>query len=744
MATLLYRLGRASFRHRKLVIAVWLAVLAAAIAAMSLFGGVGKVNDDFTIPGSESQQALDIMGRQFPGSAGTSAQLVFRAPPGHTVTEAHYARAIDAALAQAARAPQVVEATPPQKAGTVSADQRVAVAQVSYAVVKDDLHAGSLDALDAAAQPARTAGLDVDLGGAALGGGGAQPGAQDLIGVAVAVIVLAITFGSLLAAGMPLLSALVGVVAGVAGVLALTGVADISSTALTLALMIGLAVGIDYALFIVTRHRSQLAQGDDPEHAAGLAAGTAGGAVVFAGLTVVIALAGLSVVGIPFLTVMGLSGALAVVAAVAVALTLLPAILGFAGHRLAPKSGSRAAHREQAAAAGTEKAANAGERWVRLATAKPWLTVLAVLAALGALAWPAKDLTLALPDNGSAPAHTSQRAAYDTIDTAFGPGFNGPLIVLADTRGSDAPREAAQAIAGDLKKLDNVATVAPPALNAAGNYAIIQVVPRSAPDTRATEDLVTTIRTKEPTMAKETGASIQVTGKTAVSIDVSSQLSSALVPFGAVIVGLSLLLLLVVFRSLLVPLKAALGFLLSIAATFGATVTVFQNGHLQSLIGADGATPIASFLPVVVMAVLFGLAMDYEVFLVSRIHETYTHTRRPLHAIHQGARHSARVVTAAALIMVSVFAAFVHSESMILKQIAFALALGVLIDAFIIRMTLVPAVLALTRHAAWWLPAWLRRRLPDLDIEGARLTQTPRSPENESLDLHPLAPAERG
>ncbi|MGW2173367.1 MMPL family transporter [Streptomyces sp. NPDC001705] len=726
MATLLYRLGRASYRHRRLVIALWLAAVAAVIAAMSLFGGVGKLDDDFSIPGSESQQALDTMGREFPGTAGTSAQLVFTAPAGHKATEPSYAAAIDAALARAAGAPQVVEVTPPEQSGTVSADHRVAVAQVSYDVVKDDLRSGSLSALDAAAAPARTAGLTVDLGGAALGGGGAQPGAQDLIGVVVAVIVLALTFGSLLAAGMPLLTALAGVGVTVAGVLALTGVADISPTALTLALMIGLAVGIDYALFILSRHRSQLAQGDAPEHAAGLAVGTAGSAVVFAGLTVIIAMAGLSVVGIPFLTVMGLAAALAVFTAVAVALTLLPAVLGIAGVRLVPKPGSRAADRERAVATGptTGRAANAGEKWVRLVTAKPWLTVLAVLGVLGALAWPAKNLTLSLPDNGSAPAHTSQRAAYDTIDTAFGPGINGPLIVLADTNRAAAPAEAVRVIATQLKALPDVAAVAPPALNKAGTYALVQVIPASAPDAEATQDLVTAIRDKETSLAKATGASIRVTGKTAVSIDVSAQLSAALVPFGAVVVGLSLLLLLVVFRSIVVPVKAALGFLLSIAATFGATVTVFQNGHLQGLVGADGAIPIASFLPIVVMAVLFGLAMDYEVFLVSRIHETYTRTRSPLQAIHTGARHSARVVTAAALIMISVFAAFVHSESMILKQIAFALAFGVLIDAFVVRMTLVPTVLALTRHAAWWLPAWLRTRLPDLDIEGARLVRT--------------------
>ncbi|RRR75454.1 MMPL family transporter [Streptomyces sp. RP5T] len=725
MATLLYRLGRASYRRRKLVISLWLVFLVAVIAVMSLFGGVGKLNDEFAIPGSESQQALDAAGREFPGTAGTSAQLVFSAPSGHKVTEPRYMAAIDAAVAKAAEAPQVVKVTPPQQIGGVSADQDVAVAQVTYDVAKEDLRAGSLEALDAAVKPAADARLDVAVGGAAFAGGGAEPGPHDLIGVIVAVIVLTITFGSLLAAGMSLLTALVGVVAGVASVLALAGIADISSTALTLALMIGLAVGIDYALFVLTRHRSQLSEGDDPEHAAGIATGTAGGAVVFAGLTVIIAMAGLSVVGIPFLTVMGLAAALSVFAAVAVALTLLPAFFGVAGRRLAPKTGSRAARRENAshADADTSRSANAGERWVRLATAKPWLTVLMVVAALGALAWPARSMSLAMPDNGSASTQTSQRAAYDTIDKAFGPGFNGPLIVLADTGRSAAPKRTAAAIAQDLQKLEGVASVTPPAFNASGTYGIIQVIPKSAPDSKATEALVATIRDKKPAIEKDTGASIRVTGKTAVSIDLSSQLSAALVPFGGVVVGLSLLLLLVVFRSFVVPLKAVFGYLLSIAATFGATVAVFTGGHLQGLVGAEGTTPIASFLPVVVMAVLFGLAMDYEVFLVSRIHENYSHTRKPLHAVHQGGRHSARVVTAAALIMTSVFAAFVYNESMILKQIAFALTLGVLIDAFVVRMTFVPAFLALTRHTAWWLPRWLRTRLPDLDIEGARLNR---------------------
>ena len=744
MATLLYRIARGAFRRRRSVLAIWLAAAAATIALMAAFGGAGKINQTFTVPGSQSQQALDRMKQEFPAASGTSAQIVFTVPAGEHVTDPAAEKAMASVLAAAAKAPEVSAVVSPLQSGAISAQRTAAIAQVEYQVTGSDLKTSSLDALQSAVADAPHAGVAVEVGGPAFSNSPVNPGAEDLIGVLVAMVVLAITFGSLLAAGMPLLTALFGVVIAVAGVLAFTSVVDISSTALTLALMIGLAVGIDYALFIVTRHRSQLAQGMEPEESAGLALGTAGSAVLFAGLTVVIAMAGLSVVGIPFLTVMGLCAAGAVFVAVAVALTLLPAIFGFAGRRLIPKPDSRTARREAAvaSAAASAKPANGAERWVRLATRRPLVTVLIVVAGLAVLAWPARNMNLALPDNGTAASSSSQRIAYDTISKEFGPGFNGPLLILADTSHTNNPTNAADRIAGSLQSLPDVGAVTRPIVSQSGGSALIELIPKSSPSAQATKDLVTTIRNDTGSLQSATGASIAVTGTTAVGIDVSSKLGSALLPFALVVVGLSLILLLLVFRSFVVPIKAAAGFLLSVGAGFGLVVGLFQQGHLDRLIGVDTTGPVTSFLPIILMAVLFGLAMDYEVFLVSRMREDYVHHRDPIAAVHTGARNAGRVVTAAALIMFSVFASFITSDSMILKQIAFALAVGVLLDAFVVRMTLVPAVLALTGRAAWWLPRWLERRLPNLDIEGESLqrhhTSTAESDQHQdaAISLH--------
>ena len=723
MASLLYRIARAAFRKRRLVLAIWLAAAAAVIVCMAAFGGAGKINQTFTVPGSQSQQALDRMKQEFPAASGTSAQIVFTVPAGQQVTDPAAEKAMAAVLAAAAKAPEVAGVISPLQSGAISEPRTAAIAQVEYTVTGSDLKTSTLDALKSAVAAAPHAGVTVEVGGAAFNNSPVNPGAEDLIGVLVAVVVLAITFGSLLAASMPLLTALFGVVIAVAGVLAFTGVVDISSTALTLALMIGLAVGIDYALFIVTRHRSQLAQGIEPEESAGLALGTAGSAVLFAGLTVVIAMAGLSVVGIPFLTVMGLCAAAAVFVAVAVALTLLPALLGFADRRLIPKPDSRTARREAAVAAtpSSSKAANGAERWARLATRRPLITIVIVVAGMAVLAWPARSMNLALPDNGTAPSSSSQRVAYDTISADFGPGFNGPLLILADTSKSGDATTSADAVAKSLSTLPDVVAVTRPVISQTGGAALIELIPKSSPSAQATKDLVNTIRNDSVSLQSATGASIAVTGTTAVGIDVSSKLGSAMLPFALVVVGLSLILLLLVFRSFVVPIKAAAGFLLSVGAGFGLVVGLFQEGHLDRLIGVDTTGPVVSFLPIILMAVLFGLAMDYEVFLVSRMREDYVHHRDPIAAVHTGARNAGRVVTAAALIMFSVFASFVTSDGMILKQIAFALAVGVLLDAFVVRMTLVPAVLALTGRAAWWLPRWLEKRLPNLDIEGESL-----------------------
>ncbi|MER5533045.1 MMPL family transporter [Streptomyces mirabilis] len=785
MPAFLHRLGRLAFRHRRRMLALWLALVAAAVVCMTAFGGTGKLDNTFAIPGSESQRALDRMKTDFPTFSGTSAQIVFTATDGQKVTGPADSARIRAALDAAGSAPQVANVVSPFDAHTISADGTTAVAQVRYEVPQSALEPYALDELKSAVAGANQQGMRVDVGGSAFGNAPSESHRSDIIGVGVALVILTLTFGSLLTAGIPVVTALFGVATAIFGALSLTGTVSISSTAQSLALMIGLAVGIDYALFIVSRHRFHLAHGMEPEESAALAVGTAGSAVVFAGLTVVIAMTGLTVVGIPYLTAMGLAAAGAVLIAVLVATTLLPAVLGFAGTRLTPGPGSRAMRREQAVggagedadggagdsvvsatsanvpsgtgdnvASGTGEivasrtgergmsrtgehvagtAANAAERWFRLVTRRPLLTLVAVVASLGALAWPAHDMRLALPDNGTAPSSSSQRIAFDRVGEKLGPGFNGPLLVLADTSHSSDPTTAAQHVAATIGELPDVATVGKPVANPATHTALIQVIPDSEPSDPATKTLVNTIRDDRAAILRDTGATVQVTGSTAVSVDVAAKLNSALIPFAAVVIGLSLLLLLLVFRSLVVPLKAAAGFLLSIAATLGAVVGVVQLGHLGSLIGVDTTGPVSSFLPIILLAVLFGLAMDYEVFLVSRMRESYLRTGNPLGAVHGGARHSGRVVTAAALIMTSVFAAFLTSDSTMLKQIAFALAAGVLLDAFVIRMTFVPAVLALTRHAAWWLPKWLERRLPDLDIEGDRLGPAHAVPESVPL-----------
>lgn len=744
MSRLLYRLGRFAFRRRGPVAASWVLLLGIVITLVVTVGG--EFDDEFTIPGSESQIGLDLLAAASPAAAGASGQIVFIAPGGESVTDPANAATIGAALARAGQVADVASVADPFATQAVSVDGRAALASVQYDVEPFALAGDALTQLQAAVAPAEAAGLTVQVGGSAFSATTVEVGPVELIGVLVAVLVLALTFGSLLAAGMNLVTALIGVGVGLAGLLAVSGTITVSSTAPTLALMIGLAVGIDYTLFILSRHRTQLAAGVEPEESAGLAAGTAGSAVVVAGLTVVIAISGMAVVGIPFLTVMGLAAAFTVVVAVGVALTLLPALMGFAGARLTPKPGSRAARREQRAAAHDTAADGArstlGVRWGRLVTRRPAVTVVVSLGILATLAVPALQLRLALPDNSSQAVGTPARDTYDAVSDYFGPGVNGPLLVLIDgldpATAQDQAAAVALAIGGtptgppgqNTGGLDDV-VLASPQLLSDGRTAIVQVVPASGPQDEATTQLVADLRALAPSLEEQTGADLAVTGQTAIAIDVSDRLAGALLPFAVTVVGLALLLLLLVFRSILVPVKAAAGFLLSVGASFGSVVAVFQRGWLNGLLGVSGTGPIISFMPIILMAVLFGLAMDYEVFLVSRMREEHLQGRAPRAAVIGGMRSAARVVTAAALIMFVVFASFVTIDDVVVKAIAFGLAVGVFVDAFVVRMTLVPALLVLLGRSAWWLPAGLARVLPDLDVEGARLTATNPVPERE-------------
>ncbi|MER5839477.1 MMPL family transporter [Streptomyces prasinus] len=730
MATLLYRLGRFAFRRRHFTALFWVALL--ALAGVAAAGAPVAGNSSFSIPGTEAQKAFDVLEERFPGASadGATARVVFKAPAGEKMTDAGNKAIVQDTVGELSDGSEVARVTDPYQGGGVSEDGTVAYASVSYRVSGMELEESSRDSLEDAAESARDAGLTVEVGGDALQAVPAT-GATEIIGIGVAAVVLVITFGSLVAAGLPLLTALIGVGIGVASITALASALELGSTTSILATMIGLAVGIDYALFIVSRYRAELAEGREREDAAGRAVGTAGSAVVFAGLTVVIALVGLSVVNIPMLTKMGIAAAGTVAIAVLIALTMVPALLGYAGRRVraAGEKGKRRGREDEEKENGTargkaqEKAQrpNMGTRWARFVVRRPVAVLLLGVVGLGAAAIPASSLELGLPDDGSQPTSTTQRRAYDLLSEGFGPGFNGPLVVVVDAKGSDDPDAVFRQTGDDIKALDDVVSVSPAAPNKTGDTATITVVPDSKPSSVATEDLVHDIRDAGAGIKADTGADVLVTGATAMNIDVSQKLNDALVPYLTLVVGLAFLLLIVVFRSILVPLKAALGFLLSVMAALGAVVAVFQWGWLSGLMGVEETGPVMSMMPIFMVGVVFGLAMDYEVFLVTRMREAYVHGEEPDEAVVTGFRHGARVVGAAAVIMMAVFAGFIGSSESMVKMIGFGLAIAVFFDAFVVRMAIVPAVLALLGKKAWWLPKWLDRALPNVDVEGEGL-----------------------
>ncbi|MGW3567763.1 MMPL family transporter [Streptomyces sp. NPDC000941] len=729
MATFLYRLGRLAFRRRRLFLMLWIAVLATVgIGAASVSG---TTTDDFTLPGTQSQKAIDLLEKEFPQASadGAAARVVFEAPDGRKLTSGAYKTEIESLVADLKKAPQVASVSDPFTGGLVSKSGTIAYAQVTYEVPKADLGDAASDTLHHVADRGEKAGLKVSLGGNAVQDEAGSKAAE-LLGLAVAALALVITFGSLTAAGLPLLTALFGVGAAICAITIATEFIDMASAASTLALMLGLAVAIDYALFIVSRYRGEIRDGHEPEEAAGRALGTAGSAVVFAGLTVVIALAGLSVIGIGMLTTMGLAAAFAVVVAVVIALTLLPAVLGFAGTKI--MNGRLKTRRMRAQERGEGE--TMGVRWGRFVTRHPVKMLVGSVVCLGLLAIPAMSLRLTLPDDSMASPGSTQRIAYDTLSKGFGPGFNGPLTVVVDARDSDDPKAAARDAYAMLGKLDDIVTVRPAAFNQSGDVALLGAVPKSSPTSQETIDLVSAIRDHSAALHRDTGADLMVTGTTAVNIDVSAKLGDAMVPYLAIVVGLALILLLLVFRSILVPLKAALGFLLSVLATLGVLVAVFQWGWLKDVFGVDQTAPIVSVLPILLIGVVFGLAMDYEVFLVTRMREEYVHGADPTEAVVAGFRHGARVVTAAAIIMISVFAGFLLDDVALVKSIGLGLASAVLFDAFVVRMTIVPAVMALVGRRAWALPGWLDRIMPNVDVEGEKLRHVLEARREEATD----------
>jgi uncharacterized membrane protein YdfJ with MMPL/SSD domain len=717
MATYLYRLGGWTFQHRRKVLGAWVVVVALVVASAAAFSG--KTNDKFTVPGTESQQAQELLEQKYPAASGAYARMVFMAPKGEKLTDQKNKDAVMASLTQTKQAQDVSQVIDPYTAKAISKDGRIGYADVIYPVPADKIDDPARNQLEVSADPAREAGMQVEFSGGLVSDSAESN--SEAIGMMVGFVVLAITLSSLLAAGLPLITAVVGVLTGITALTALTGVIEVSSTAPILATMLGLAVGIDYALFILSRHRQNLQDGSEPRESAAQAVATAGSAVVFAGATVIIALVGLMVVNIPFLTVMGLAAAGTVAIAVLIALTLLPAIMGFAGHRLGRQN--RVLDWRPMRRAGTRDRASV--RWARFITARPLAVVLVGLTLLLGIAIPATHMKLGLPDDGSKSSSTTERRSYDLLTEGFGPGFNGPLTVVVDAPhlSADEQKDLANKVVAGLKEFPGVAAVSPATQNEAGDLTVVKVTPTTGPASDETKDLVTALRDKADEIKDETGIQAFVTGTTALNIDTADTLNAALPKYVAVVVGLALLLLMVVFRSVLVPVKAAVGFLLSIAASMGLVVWIFQDGHLADALGVAQPGPIVSFLPILLIGILFGLAMDYEVFLVSRMREAFVHTGKARESIVTGYGHSGRVVTAAAIIMTAVFGAFLLSDDPIVKSIGLSLAFGVVADAFIVRMTLVPAVMALLGRRAWSMPRRLGRLVPNLDIEGEKLLE---------------------
>lgn len=726
MSTFLYALGKWAARAKWLVLSIWLIVLVALGASALLFSK--GANAPITIPGTESQAALETLRATFPEVSGTSAQIIVVAPEGNRVTEAPWLSAIKNVAAELEDYEQVTVVQHPfaeLAQGGLSEDERAALITVQIAATMDSVAADLDEAIRAEAEALAVelpAGSEVSFGGEVYSV--AVPGISptEAVGVLIAFVVLIITLGTLIAAGMPLLIALLGVGISIAGIYFVTAFVELTSTTPMLALMLGLAVGIDYTLFIVSRHQEQLRRGVPVHESIARANATSGSAVVFAGLTVVIALVGLSVAQIPFLTALGIAAAAAVALSVVIAVTLTPAILAMVGDRLLSKRARRtlAAEVSQPKTSFSERFFS---RWVKIVTAKPLITTLTILVLLGFASVPAASLRLALPNASGLAEDDPARVTYELTAEHFGEGANGPLVLAGSIIKSTDPLGLMQDLAEEVRAIEGVADVPLATPNQGADTGILQVVPTEGPHAESTAELVQTLRDKHDEWLEKYDVSLAVTGFTAVGIDVSRLLFGALLPFSILVVGLSLVLLAMVFRSVWVPIKATLGYLLSVGVAFGAVVAVFQWGWLGDILNVHATGPILSFMPIILMGVLFGLAMDYEVFLVSRIREEVVHGGDSQVAIKRGFVGSGKVVSAAAIIMFAVFAAFVPEGDPSIKVIALGLAVGVFVDAFIVRMMLVPAVLALLGDRAWRMPRLLNKILPHFDVEGESLSR---------------------
>lgn len=794
MSKLLYKIGKAAYDKPWAFIVGWVLILGIVLAMLGVNGM--HVSSEMKIEGTASQKVLDKLEKELPEASGGQASVVFTAPKGERLDTPERLKAIgnavntvygleyvinpaelaaaaggsagdasaqagsasDGATAPAGDAsaqaggaagdasaqtagaaappygPLVIDGAP-VPGMLISSDGSVALFQFQFTVQQNSLPKGVTDSVVEAIERAESGTGIRTLPSDSLKQTEIPMGANEVYGLVIAVIVLVMTLGSVVAAGLPIVIALFGVGIGVGGAFAISSFVAMSSVTPVLALMVGLAVGIDYALFIVNRQRRLIFdQGLSAREAASRAVGTAGSAVFFAGLTVIIALCGLLVIGISFLSMMALVAAVTVFLNVLIALTLLPALLGLVGERICSAK-ARDKNRSKAKV----KEHGVADRWVKGVVKFRWPVIVGVVVILGAAAIPVAKMDLGMPSGATANLDTAQRQSYDAISAGFGEGYNGPLVIVAEPAaagGTIAPQTLGKLVQ-DIQQVDNVTVVSPLGLNKEGNVAILSVIPATGPTDGATKQLVKALRAADSPIANNNGVTLGVTGFTAINIDMSAKLAEVFPIYVGIIVILSLIILLLVFRSILVPIKATVGFLLSVLATFGLTTAVFQWGWLHTLFGFDTGGPIMSFMPIMVTGILYGLAMDYQVFLVSSMRESYVHGHRGRESVVHGYDQASRVVVAAALIMVSVFAGFIFTHDIMIKHIGFALALGILIDAFFVRMALVPAVMALFGDRAWWLPRWLDRLLPNLDVEGDKLIAELNAKDGAGLHTQP-------
>jgi putative drug exporter of the RND superfamily len=788
MTGLLYRIGGFCVRHHYPVIAAWV-VLVVVLALVGRFAG-GPTSDNLSLPGTGSTRALDLLQERLPNQANGSNPIVLQASDAK-LTSSKNKQAVQATVKSLEQAPHVIRVVSPlgkQGSAALSKDKKIGFISVTLDLGPADLDKDEAEAVIDAADPARDAGLKVATGGY-LGQEVSKPSTEisEAIGLAAAMVILLFAFGTATAMGLPIVTAVLGLVSTLSIIGLLGHAAEVPTIAPTLATMIGLGVGIDYALFIVTRHKLQLQEGLAIDESIARATATAGGAVFFAGGTVVIALCSLSIAGIPLVSTLGFMAAIAVLVAVLAATTLLPALLGALGPRInslrVPLGRKHPDDHEPHGYA----------RWARWVAHRPWRSIVASVVVLVVLALPLLDLHLGQNDVGALPKSTTARQAYDLLSEGFGPGENGPLLVAVrlgsqakpDTKKlnkvkkqeqqqkqkqqkqkqqlveqglaqglsqADAEAQAQQQIQQqssknkakeqqqkeqekflqspasdprlqkvqqDLEKTSGVKSVSPPQLDKRGNAAVFTVIATTAPSSRKTEDLVRDLRsTVLPKATAGTDLTAYVGGTTAGYIDLADRISDKLPSMIAIVVGLSMVVLLLAFRSVVIPIKAAVANLLSVAAAYGIVTAVFQKGWGAGLIGLEHAVPIVSFVPLLMFAILFGLSMDYEVFLLTQMQEHYKESKDPTRAVIDGLASTGRVITSAALIMVCVFTSFVLNGDPLVKQFGVGLAVAIAIDATLVRCLFVPAVMVKLGKAAWWLPSWLGRALPGISIEG--------------------------